>query len=65
MRPYAEKFLEEMAQHYELTIFTAAVQDYADTVLNILDPHHHIKHRLYRQHTIFRNINGTFIKVSA
>jgi len=62
VRPYAEVFLKEMSEHYELVVFTAAVQEYADTVLNILDPNNYIKHRLYRHHTTFKTANGTFIK---
>lgn len=27
VRPYAEMFLKELAEHYEITVFTAAVQD--------------------------------------
>ena len=33
-RPGCLKFLKEMAQIYEVVIFTAASQDYADWVLN-------------------------------
>ena len=29
-RPYAKEFLQSMSQYYELVIFTAAIQDYAD-----------------------------------
>eukprot|EP00357_Protocruzia_adherens_P017029 CAMPEP_0115036424 /NCGR_PEP_ID=MMETSP0216-20121206/42123_1 /TAXON_ID=223996 /ORGANISM="Protocruzia adherens, Strain Boccale" /LENGTH=689 /DNA_ID=CAMNT_0002416267 /DNA_START=487 /DNA_END=2552 /DNA_ORIENTATION=- len=51
IRPGTEDFLEEMSQHYELVVFTAGMQDYADWVLDQLDPHGFIKYRLYRQHT--------------
>eukprot|EP00347_Sterkiella_histriomuscorum_P018948 403343543 len=50
VRPGAERFLKEMATLYEVVIFTAAMQDYADWVLDQLDPVGHIKYRLYRQH---------------
>jgi CTD small phosphatase-like protein 2 len=40
-----------MSQLYEVVIFTAAMQDYADWVLDQLDPERQlIKYRLYRQH---------------
>ena len=39
-----------MNHHYEIVIFTAAMQDYADWVLNDLDKDKMIHHRLYRQH---------------
>jgi len=48
VRPYAELFLKEMNEYYEITVFTAAVQEYADTVLNILDKNKYVTHRLYR-----------------
>ena len=38
IRPGTEKFLEEMSKYYEIVIFTASVKDYADTILNQLDP---------------------------
>ena len=36
VRPYADYFLNEMAKYFELIIFTAAAEDYADIVLNEL-----------------------------
>ena len=52
IRPGAREFLKEMSQYYELVIFTAAMQDYADWVLDQLDPDHLISYRLYRQHAL-------------
>ena len=49
-----------MAQHYEVVVFTAALQDYADWVLNQIDPGGHVKHRLYRQHAIL--LKQTYVK---
>lgn len=48
IRPGARDFLKKMAAQYELVIFTAAMQDYADWVLDILDEEKLISHRLYR-----------------
>ena len=53
VRPGSIEFIEEMSQQYELVIFTAAMQDYADSVLDQIDRNRRIKHRLYRQHTNF------------
>ena len=50
IRPSARNFLNRMAKHYEVVIFTAAMQDYADWVLDNLDTEHSIKFRLFRQH---------------
>ena len=51
LRPFVHKFLKEMGKYYEIIIFTAAQQDYADWILNRLDKGKDISYRLYRQHT--------------
>ena len=66
IRPHAIEFLHEMREHFELVIFTAADQSYADDILERLDPSGVISHRLYRQHAVhFLNVyhqQTTFIK---
>jgi len=52
IRPGVESFLEEMAKYYELVIFTAGVQDYADWILNQLPGTQHLSYRLYRHHCV-------------
>ena len=41
-----------MNKIFEVVIFTAAMQDYADWVLDELDTGKWIKYRLYRQHAV-------------
>ena len=60
VRPYADYFLTEMGKHFEIVIFTAAAEDYADIVLNELDKNKVINYKLYRKHT--EQVNGIFIK---
>jgi len=48
IRPGCFEFLDEMAKYFELVIFTAAMQDYADSVLDQLDKNQVLKYRLYR-----------------
>ena len=61
IRPGTEKFLEEMSNYYEVVIFTASVKDYADTILDQLDPEHKfISYRLYREHTTV--LKRTYLK---
>jgi CTD small phosphatase-like protein 2 len=48
VRPGCSSFLKRMQRKYEVVIFTAAMQDYADWVLDQLDPKGYISHRLYR-----------------
>jgi CTD small phosphatase-like protein 2 len=52
VRPGVASFLKEMNKFYEIVIFTAAVQDYADWALNQIDPDGLIKYRLYRHHAL-------------
>jgi CTD small phosphatase-like protein 2 len=52
VRPYCQNFLQEMSKYYEVVIFTAALQDYADWALDQIDTGKWITHRLYRQHTM-------------
>ena len=48
IRPGCLEFLKEMAELYEVVIFTAAMQDYADWVIDSIDKPGHIKYRMYR-----------------
>lgn len=41
-----------MEKYYEIVIFTAAIQEYADWAIGQITKHKAIKYRLYRQHTI-------------
>jgi len=53
IRPGMHEFLERMSElGYELVIFTAATQDYADWVIDQIDPGRLIHYRLYRQHAL-------------
>ena len=58
MRPGCVEFIQTMAKFYEIVIFTAALQEYADQVIDQIDVGHNIKFRLYRQHT---SQNGPFL----
>lgn len=40
-----------MAKYYEVVIFTAGLQEYADRVIDEIDKKKSVKYRLYRQHT--------------
>ena len=52
-RPYLDKFLLALAPAYELVVFTSALQEYADPILDALDPLRTLfSYRLYRQHCV-------------
>ncbi|XP_074893895.1 CTD small phosphatase-like protein 2-B isoform X1 [Buteo buteo] len=38
LRPHVEQFLESLSKTYEIFIFTTAKRDYAEKVLDVLDP---------------------------
>lgn len=60
-RPFVKLFLEVAAKAFEITVFTASQQTYADKVINALDPTGScISHRLYRQHCT--ELRGAFFK---
>jgi len=42
------KFLYEMKHFYEIVVFTAAIPEYADWIIDSIDPDKCITHRLYR-----------------
>ena len=61
IRPNCITFLKTLSRYYEIVIFTAASQDYADWILDVLDPTKtYIQHRLYRQHTQYDD--GVYVK---
>lgn len=60
IRPGAENFIKTLAQYYELVVFTASCQNYADQIINYIDPEKHIKYRLYRESCT--SFSGCFVK---
>jgi len=49
LRPYVQDVLEKLAQFYEIVVFTAGEQEYADSILDYMDEGRTIfKKRLYR-----------------
>lgn len=47
-RPFLKEFLEKMSHYFELVVFTASLREYADKVINYIDPKGYIKRRYYR-----------------
>ena len=60
VRPFADYFLNELGKYFEIVIFTAAAEDYADIVLKELDKNNSVSYKLYRKHT--NQSNGIFLK---
>ncbi|KZT57740.1 NLI interacting factor [Calocera cornea HHB12733] len=59
-RPGVDAFLREMGEHYEVVVFTASLSKYADPVLDKLDVHRVISHRLFRESCY--NHKGNYVK---
>lgn len=60
-RPGLDEFLEEASKHYELICFTAAIQEYAEVLMDSVDPHNKFfRHRLFRQHCL--PVGNSFVK---
>lgn len=60
-RPHCDDFLRHVCKWYNLIVFTASVQEYADPVIDWLEQERkYFSGRYYRQHCTFRN--GAYIK---
>ncbi|KAI4142173.1 MAG: hypothetical protein LQ340_007422 [Diploschistes diacapsis] len=60
-RPHCDDFLKKISKWYNLVVFTASVQEYADPVIDWLEQERqYFSARYYRQHCTFRN--GAYIK---
>lgn len=59
-RPGVDEFLRVMGEHFEVVIFTASLAKYADPLLDLLDIHKVIRHRLFRESCIYHQ--GNYVK---
>ncbi|PCH36166.1 NIF-domain-containing protein [Wolfiporia cocos MD-104 SS10] len=59
-RPGVDNFLKRMGELYEVVVFTASLSKYADPVLDKLDIHHVVSHRLFRESCY--NHRGNYVK---
>ncbi|KAG8959498.1 hypothetical protein FRC00_001529 [Tulasnella sp. 408] len=59
-RPGVDNFLKKMGEIYEVVIFTASLSKYADPVLDKLDVHKVVAHRLFRESCY--NHRGNYVK---
>ncbi|AET40956.1 HAD family hydrolase Ecym_7104 [Eremothecium cymbalariae DBVPG len=59
-RPGVDEFLRRVGELYEVVVFTASVSRYGDPLLDILDKHNVVHHRLFRDSCY--NYEGNYIK---
>ncbi len=56
--------LEEAGKYFEVMVFTASMKDYADPILNHIDPDSSlIHHRFYRESCVKVEVNGIQVYV--
>ncbi|XP_042622021.1 CTD small phosphatase-like protein 2 isoform X5 [Cyprinus carpio] len=49
LRPYVKEFLQAMTKHFEMFVYTSAKKEYAEKIVDILDPNKKLfRHRLYQ-----------------
>ena len=54
LRPGTIELLNELSEFYEIIIFTSSPKEYADDIIDKIDPKGKlISHRLYKSHVIF------------
>ncbi|CAK7891128.1 probable phosphatase Psr2p [[Candida] anglica] len=59
-RPGVDEFLKKVGEWFEVVVFTASVSKYGDPLLDKLDIHNSVHHRLFRDSCY--NYQGNFIK---
>ncbi|KAL7269700.1 hypothetical protein RUND412_007623 [Rhizina undulata] len=59
-RPGVDEFMRRVGELYEVVIFTASVSKYGDPLLDQLDIHHVVHHRLFRESCV--NHQGNYVK---
>lgn len=48
-RPFVDEFIRRVGEWFEVVVFTAALDKYADPVVDLLDKHCVVRHRLFRE----------------
>ena len=58
LRPHIKECLKKLKEHYEIVLFTASYKEYADAILNYIDPKNELfDYRLYKNNCSHNNGN--------
>lgn len=49
LRPGVEAFIEQVSEYYDVVMWTASLREYADPVMDFIDPQRRAIARLYRE----------------
>jgi TFIIF-interacting CTD phosphatase-like protein len=60
VRPYAIEFLQRLSAFYDIILFTASLREYADPVMDYIDPERVSRSRLFRESC--KLIRGALVK---
>ena len=62
IRPYWKEMMDEISKDWEIVVFTASCKNYADAILDHMDPNNeYFQHRLYRE-TCWKTRDNVYIK---
>ncbi|CAD8063246.1 unnamed protein product [Paramecium sonneborni] len=62
IRPFCQEFLKEMSNYFNIYLFTASSEFYANTIINYLDPKRQFIIDILCRNNCFETKNGFFIK---
>ncbi|CAK75468.1 unnamed protein product (macronuclear) [Paramecium tetraurelia] len=62
VRPFCNEFLKEMSKYYNIHLFTASSELYANAIVNHLDPKRQYINEILCRNNCFETKNGFFIK---
>jgi len=62
IRPFAREFLKKMKEHFEIIVFTASINSYAETIVKELDPEKKFISYILDRNFCLETKNGFYIK---
>jgi len=60
LRPLVREFLQEMSKYFELMVFTASLDSYAEAVVKVLDPDRSLFQSIFSRESCIVGKEGAF-----